>query len=231
MISFHKVSFSYKNITLFENIDLIIKSNFVFLLGENGSGKTTLLDLIAKIKSHKGKILFKNQKIKKDNIFYMESERSFLPKIKGSEYLKYRGTLLGIELSNDDIEKLSKEFSLPLNLYIEKYSTGMKKKLEFLPSLFKKYDLYLFDEPFLGLDYSSSYIVKKTIDNLINKDSLIIISTHDLEYVKDNTDRMILNIENRTLNKLENYINYEERFMQNITNKIDEINKQIKWKI
>ncbi|MFV0530787.1 MAG: ATP-binding cassette domain-containing protein [Flavobacteriales bacterium] len=187
MLKFSHLNFFYKNKEIFKDVNLNITSNFVFLVGENGSGKTTLLNLIAQVFSFKGEILYNGKNIRKETIFYMESERLFLPKIKGKEYLKYRGTLLGLDLSEEYVTKLGEIFDLPLNLYIENYSTGMKKKIEFIPSLFKKYSIYLFDEPLLGLDYYSSCAIQKTIHNLINDDAIIVVSTHDVEYIKQTT--------------------------------------------
>ena len=51
-------SFSYKNFTIFDSINLIIsKGEFICLVGANGSGKSTLLRLIfGDIKPNSGEI-------------------------------------------------------------------------------------------------------------------------------------------------------------------------------
>ncbi len=184
------LNYSLKDKVIFDNASIHLKNNSLnFIIGENGVGKSTLLRLLIKEWSN-GKILNKGSKIKRTDIFYQESEREFLPRVTGKEYLNFRNSLIKRNIdSYEDIEKL---FNISLKSYVYKFSTGMKKKIEFIPSLFKKYKIYVFDEPLNGLDFESKEIIKDLLNSFVSNESIILIATHDLDYVDNNIDNTFL---------------------------------------
>ena len=79
------------------------------------------------------------------------------------------------------MKRLNQLFDLPLNKFADEYSTGMLKKLHLLALLLQQNDLLLLDEPFNGLDYLSSTYLSELLSELKKQDTLILISSHDLE--------------------------------------------------
>ncbi|MFV0238124.1 MAG: ATP-binding cassette domain-containing protein, partial [Flavobacteriales bacterium] len=151
MINIHNINYKIKDRVIFNNANLHLKNNCInFIIGENGVGKTTLINELIKY-FMVNKIYLNNTLIKNNAIFYQSSERTFLPRIKGGEYLEFRDKLLLTD-NHKNYTFYEKLFNLNLKNYINEYSTGMKRKIEFIPSLFKKYSVYIFDEPFNGLD-------------------------------------------------------------------------------
>ena len=65
-ISVHKLSFSYSNKKVFENLNFKIKKNKINIIaGRSGSGKTTLINiLMGLIKTYEGKVLIDNINLK-----------------------------------------------------------------------------------------------------------------------------------------------------------------------
>ena len=68
-----------------------------------------------------------------------------------------------------DLEKLNRLLQIPLHQLIENYSTGMKKKLALLAVLKQDKPIYIFDEPFNGLDLESNNVLELILDNLKEK--------------------------------------------------------------
>jgi ABC-2 type transport system ATP-binding protein len=67
----------------------------------------------------------------------------------------------------------------------------MKKKAYLNAVLQKKYAIYVFDEPFNGLDLESNYILMAYIKE-IAKDSIVFISSHILELLYKDCDCIFL---------------------------------------
>jgi len=147
------------------------------IVGLNGSGKSTCFNCIAKVlKTDKGEVLLNNQPIKIADIAYLETSNYFYNNITGNEYLNI------FEQTNRqyNLEQLQTLFQLPLDNLINGYSTGMKKKLALLGLLKKEKSVYLFDEPFNGVDIQAAKVFEQIILTLKEKGKTIFISSHIL---------------------------------------------------
>lgn len=60
-------------------------------------------------------------------------------------------------------------FNLPLDEYVDTYSTGMKKKLALIGVLLLDKPIIILDEPFNGLDFEGVHILYKIIRTLKSK--------------------------------------------------------------
>ena len=89
-------------------------------------------------------------------IAYLQSDAFYYPYMTGSEYLQI---MAGGKLETE-MAAWNKHFNLPLNEYVHRYSTGMKKKVGLLGVLLLKKDLLLLDEPTNGLDLETVEFVK-----------------------------------------------------------------------
>ena len=154
----------------------IEEGNVYGIVGLNGSGKTTLLNAIYGIKqADSGTVLQNSEKLSKRNIAYIEAENFFYSYIKGKEYLNL------INNKDFDADLWGKLFNVPLNELIDNYSTGMKKKLSILFGLKMNKNIYIFDEPFNGLDIESSQILKLIIKKLKESTKTVIVTSHIIE--------------------------------------------------
>ena len=216
MININDINYKVRDRIIFDNASLSLKSNCLyFIIGENGIGKSTLLTFLTKYFITK-KVFLDDKLIKRADIFHQSSERIFLPRIKGEEYLDFREELLLTD-NTKHYKSFEKIFNIDLKNYINEYSTGMKRKIEFIPSLFKKYNIYIFDEPFSGLDFESKEIVKDLINSFRREDSIILISTHDLDYVDNSKYKKIYLIENEKIYRKTDTSDLKEK----IKNKMD----------
>ncbi len=180
MITITNLSFAYKEEDfVLENINIQFQPSMVQgIVGLNGSGKTTFFNLLTGFyKADKGSILMNGLPIKKNCIAYIDTESFFYPKLTAKEFLK---VFPQTNLQYDE-EGLTKLFNLPLNEFIENYSTGMKKKLLILSQIKQDKQLYIFDEPFNGLDIETNKLLIVIIEMLAHKGKTIFISSHIIE--------------------------------------------------
>jgi len=107
--------------------------------------------------------------------------------ITGWEYLKLHCTARGIQQEDFKAQNI---FELPLNEYIEHYSTGMLKKLAFTALLLQKNDIYILDEPFNGVDIQSNIILSAVIQKLKLASKTVLISSHIFSSLQENCDEI-----------------------------------------
>jgi ABC-2 type transport system ATP-binding protein len=64
------------------------------------------------------------------------------------------------------------------------YSKGMRQKVLLAAALLHNPGLILLDEPFSGLDVSSSLILRSLIEELAHRGKVVLLSSHEMETVE-----------------------------------------------
>lgn len=203
MITINNLTKKFGTITVLDDISIHFGKGKVYgIVGENGSGKTTLFRCIAELEKFEGTIVSELIPFRQ-RLGYIMAEQFFISKITGKEYIRLlleaRGKK-GIDIKSKNI------FDLPLDRYIESYSTGMKKKLAITASILQNNEFIIMDEPFNGLDLSSCIILTELIKILKNKGKTIILSSHIFASLTECCDE-IIKLEN---GKLSNTIHRED---------------------
>jgi ABC-2 type transport system ATP-binding protein len=179
MIKIQNLTFSFSDHKVLDDISIDFKTNQVYgIVGLNGAGKTTFFNVLStNFKLESGYISFNKGKITNRDIAYLETVNYFYTRITGNEYLKI------FKQTNPDfnLQALQEFMKLPLDDLIETYSTGMKKKLALLGVLKQDKPIFLFDEPFNGLDLETNKILELIIDALIEKGKTVFVSSHIIE--------------------------------------------------
>lgn len=162
------------------------------LLGTNGAGKTTTFRMILGIfKPDSGRILLDGKDISIDDsnrIGFLPEERSLLPKYTIAEQLFFFGELKGktrTELQ-PKIDHWLSYFELTDNRdsKIKELSKGNQQKVQFISSILHEPDLVILDEPFSGLDPINIKLIAEAIKSLTANGTMIIFSSHRLDYVE-----------------------------------------------
>nr|WP_315252328.1 ABC transporter ATP-binding protein [uncultured Flavobacterium sp.] len=202
---------SYKDNLILEKIDLSILKNGIYgVIGKNGEGKTTFFRCLLGLTNFEGKILFnENQPILSD-IAWCPTEPTLYNELTAEEFSKFYAELLKI-----DFNKNKELFEIPKDRLIKEFSTGMKKKAYLNAVLQKRYSIYIFDEPFNGLDLESNYLLMKYI-KIIAKESIVFISSHILEILYKDCDAIFL-VKNKKIIHFENnqYSDIENELFNN----------------
>jgi len=160
--------------------------NIYGVVGKNGAGKTTLFKCISGLLSYDGNISFGSYQ-SNPKLGFLYTNPITMSYITGWEYLKLHCTARGLHEEHFDEQNI---FELPLNEYIEHYSTGMLKKLAFMALLLQKNDIYILDEPFNGVDIQSNIILSAVIQKLKLASKTVLISSHIFSSLQENCDEI-----------------------------------------
>lgn len=193
---------SYSGKKVVDGISFELDKPGVFgLLGSNGAGKTTTIRMILGIlKKDSGNITWNDKEVKRENVKfgYLPEERGIYPKAKLFDQLMYFATLKGMK--QDEAKKAIEYWCKKLDLYdyinkpAEQLSKGNQQKVQLIISIIHSPELLILDEPFSGLDPVNTQIIKGVIEELIQKGTYIILSSHQMAVVEEYCrDIVILN--------------------------------------
>ena len=169
----------------------IPQEKIIGVLGINGAGKTTTIRMLASIIAPtSGSLTMNGVDAVKNHLWIKErinvisgGERNLYWRLTAKENLRYFGSLYG--LSGDDLNKriayLLRTVGLEeaANVPVERYSKGMKQRLQIARGLIND-PIYLFmDEPTLGLDIVIAKEIRNLVSDLAHKEGRgILLTTH-----------------------------------------------------
>jgi ABC-2 type transport system ATP-binding protein len=198
LINLDNVHRFYGNFEALKGISLKVKKGQIFgYLGPNGSGKTTTIKLIlGLIKPFSGKVSVLGEDPYDDakamdtrkHIGSMLEFDGLYEKLTGLQNLVFWAELYGIE--GKEAEKQAQKVidSVKLSewadVQVAKYSYGMSKRLALARALVHDPDIIILDEPTVGVDPESRYLIRNMIKELASKGKTIFFSSHDLEEVQ-----------------------------------------------
>ena len=188
MLEIKDLSVGFKNQKVLKKLNLKVDEGIILgLLGKNGAGKTTLFETIYQSIKYEGEISWNNHKLKRENISYLETENYFYPFITGNEYLGYFSQSDKIKYQN-----LVGKFKLPLDKFVQNYSSGMKKKLALIGMLMLDKPINILDEPFNGVDFEGVHILYEIIKELKSENKIVIVSSHIIETLFHTCDQIAI---------------------------------------
>ncbi|MCX7959795.1 MAG: ABC transporter ATP-binding protein [Deltaproteobacteria bacterium] len=187
----------YGNFQACRDINLSINKGEVFAFtGPNGAGKTTTIKMITGILvPSSGDIFINGVNIREDDISAKKMigyvpDRPFLyEKLTGYEFLHFVKEIFEVEdnIFNRSVEELAEVFELKgwLDELIENYSHGMKQKLLLISAFSHNPEIYIMDEPLVGLDPKSAKNLKNYVREYSKRGKTFFISTHILSLVDE----------------------------------------------
>lgn len=170
------------------------------ILGPNGAGKTTTIRMINAItKPDSGNISILGTEAGEETqkrIGYLPEERGLYKKMKVGEQLMYLVQLKGLthEAAKKSIKAWLDRFEAAdwIGKEIGELSKGMQQKVQFIATIAHNPDIYIFDEPFSGLDPINSELMKQVILELKEAGKTVLFSTHRMEQVEQMCDDITL---------------------------------------
>lgn len=179
---------------------------FIAITGESGSGKSTLLNVISGLDSYEEGELYINGA---ETSHYSEEDyenyrKKYVSNIFQNfnlinSYTVYQNIELILLISGykkKDIKSKVKELIKQVDLYkyrntkVSKLSGGQKQRVAIARSLAQNTPIIIADEPTGNLDKKSAESVLKTL-KAVSKDKLVVIVTHNYEYVEKYATRKI----------------------------------------
>ena len=164
------------------------------IIGSNGRGKSTLLRcLIGVEKKSKEEIYFKEEKLsKKDRL---KNSSLVMQDVNHQLFTDEVFSELSLGLKKFDEEKAKIILKdLGLDGFIERHpmslSGGQKQRLAIASVMCKDSPFVYFDEPTSGMDYSNMIKISELIKKYRNKDKIIFIVSHDIEFLNEVADEI-----------------------------------------
>jgi ABC-type multidrug transport system fused ATPase/permease subunit len=190
-ITLTNIEFSYDARPLISNLSFVAnRGDRILLRGKSGSGKTTIMHLLLKYYDLQGgKILINDNSlsdISDTSIRKLISTSQQVPYAIEDESIKFNITLTK-KIENkarfDDIIECLNLQKVLIKNETNQLSTGEMLRISIARAIYKKADVYIFDEPTSNIDQAS-------IDGFVSlvekycQDSIIIIMSHDTSIEK-----------------------------------------------
>jgi ABC-2 type transport system ATP-binding protein len=171
------------------------------LLGPNGAGKTTAIKAIAgRVKLDAGEIRLLGRTLAltdpRPEIGVVPQELAVYKRLSARENLQIFGALTGLDrgalstrvdwaLEWSDLKDRADE-------PVERFSGGMKRRLNIACSLLHEPSVVLLDEPTVGVDPQSRERIYEMLAALQQSGVSIVLTTHHLEEAEQRCDRLVI---------------------------------------
>ena len=201
MIEINHLYKSYDKKPVLQDVNLSVRRGSIMgLLGPNGAGKTTLISiLMGIIRKDGGNITVDGLNIDHDlstiqlKCSYVPQTLAFYPRLTGCENLEYFGALWGLKGRK---LKERMEFCIDtgsmqafVDKRVDKYSGGMKRRLNMAIGLLNDPEIMYLDEPTVGVDTQSRSYILEAIRKINRERGMTIIYTShymdEIEHVSD----------------------------------------------
>lgn len=170
------------------------KGELVGLIGPNGAGKSTVIKaIIGLLPEMIGKIQFTGQR---KNFAYIPEQPVLYEELTLWEHLELVAAAYEIErtIFFEEAKKLLNIFRLQevKHHFPTTFSKGMQQKVMIIIGLLIKPDVYIIDEPFVGLDPRGIVEFLRFLNEEKMRGSSILISTHQLDIAERICDSILL---------------------------------------
>ena len=189
------------------------KGEVLSVIGSSGSGKTTLLRCINFLEfadkgiiSVNGEVIYDGEKDKKIKDKALRQKRmhfglvfqdfNLFPQYSVLKNLTLAPSLMNLA-GKEELEKQAREIvarvglSDKIDYYPCQLSGGQKQRVAIARALMLNPDILCFDEPTSALDPELTGEVLRVIKNLKDEGSTMIVVTHEMEFAKNVSDRIM----------------------------------------
>ncbi len=196
---------AYGDKKVLKGLTLNVKKGELFgFIGKNGIGKSTTIDcLIGCKKFDKGRVMLLDYDVKLDPLGakttfgYVASEPNCYEVMTGYDYLEFIASIYNV--SEGDFVRNYRYLCSRLKLgekdleeRISNYSHGMKQKLCLVGSLLYNPEIWILDEPTVGLDIMAVEELKKMMREYANHGKTVFVTSHNIDLVSRICDRVCI---------------------------------------
>ena len=202
MIKIEGLKVSYGDYLAVDNLNLDIQKGELFaFLGPNGAGKTTTIKALTGLLNPESGTIeicghdMEESPLKAKSLMgYVPDVAVFYEKLTSIEFMKFIGDLYGIDkkILYDNTVELFKTMDLEpfANAQIEELSHGTRQRLAIAASLCHEPEVFVIDEPMVGLDPLHARVVKQELQKRCQKGLTVMMSTHLLNVAEELADRI-----------------------------------------
>ncbi|MGC4379311.1 ATP-binding cassette domain-containing protein [Fictibacillus sp. Mic-4] len=193
---------SFKDKEVLKGVDFEVRRGEIFaLLGSNGAGKTTTVNILSTLmKPDGGEAAICGYDVQRQpehvrNKISLTGQFAALDgMLTGRENLMMIARLRGVSNPAQVADNLLQRFSLldAANRRADKYSGGMKRRLDIAMSLIGTPAVIFLDEPTTGLEPEARIEVWETVKELAGGGTTILLTTQYLEEAEQLADRIAI---------------------------------------
>ena len=194
----------YGSVEAVKDVSFQVEPGEIFgLLGPNGAGKTTTLRILCTLSTPdvgrvevSGISVVDNPRAARQRLGYVAQEVALDKVLTGRELLQLQAALYHLP-STTAKERINQVLNL-LNLQewadtrTGTYSGGLRKRLDLAAGLLHAPDILVLDEPTVGLDIESRFIVWDFLRQLKAAGTTVLITSHYLEEIDALADRVAI---------------------------------------
>lgn len=195
-VEFKNVSFKYPDAEEDVLKDISFKVNkgeTIAFIGSTGSGKSTLVNLVLRFYDvTKGEVLINGKNIKDYNLNYLYSKFGYVPqkavlfsgdvkdnialadKVQNMEMIK---TGAKVSEAEEFILKMDKNYDTHIAQGGTNISGGQKQRLAIARAVYKRPDIYVFDDSFSALDYKTDQLVRSNLKKITKNACTLIVAS------------------------------------------------------
>ncbi|MCB6839529.1 ABC transporter ATP-binding protein [Weissella viridescens] len=197
------LSGGYGQTTVIQNINFTIPAGSVTaLIGLNGSGKSTIINhLIGLLAPKTGSVVLNSHNLAQDpvgfkkQIAYVPEQPVLYEELNLQEHIQAMINIYHLDekTSWEEATRLLKIFRLDdkLNWFPTHFSKGMRQKVMIVMAFITQANLFIIDEPFLGLDVLAVQDLLTLIDEKRESGASLLITTHVMSTLKAHADQYI----------------------------------------
>ena len=194
----------YEDVKAVQGVTLNIEAGTVFsLLGPNGAGKSTTISVISGLlRPNQGDVSIFGHSITrqpnkaKEFIGVVPQEIALYEDLTCRENLSFWGKMYGLRGAQleERIEAILEMIELTDRQKdkVEKYSGGMKRRLNIGVALLHQPDIVIMDEPTVGIDPQSRRKILDSVKALNEKGMTVLYTTHYMEEAQELSDRIAI---------------------------------------
>jgi ABC-2 type transport system ATP-binding protein len=185
-----------------DGIDLVVpRGEFFAVLGPNAAGKTTTIKMmVGLVKPTRGSVVVAGYDIQqnplkaRERLAYVPDFPFLYEKLTPLEFMRFTGQLFKIDHDRvrKEGEQLARRFHLDAFLHkpIEGLSHGTRQRVAIASALLHDPEVFVIDEPMVGLDPQHARIVKDILKERSRAGMTVFLSTHQLSVAEEMADRI-----------------------------------------
>ena len=192
----------YGDLTAVNDISLTIpRGEFFAMLGPNAAGKTTTLKILAGLMrptSGCARVCGFDMQLQpleaRRRIAYVPDFPFLYDKLTAWEFFRFTGQLFHMPEAKIEAnaQELIRRFHLSdfVNRPLESLSHGTRQRVAIVSALLHEPEVFVIDEPMVGLDPQHTRIVKDVLKERSRAGMTVLVSTHQLSIAEEMADRI-----------------------------------------
>ena len=193
---------SFGGLTAVNGVSFSIRKQEIFgLLGPNGAGKTTTIRMLSTVLSpDEGDVVIGGHSVTRASdavrrlVGVCPQELALYPELSATDNLVFFGRMAG--LSGREAREAAAENLASVGLSerardkVDKFSGGMKRRVNLAVALMSRPQLLFLDEPTVGIDPQSRSHIFETVEGLRDEGMTVLYTTHYMEEADHLCDRL-----------------------------------------